>query len=175
MRGGVASHGVAKVNPPPLTFYTLNKHQVVNMSLNFLDITEISGQGKTKYNRGPSADVFITVNSKNKNKSKYFGLCFRISDHLVKEYRLIDGDRVRILFDPKARTGLIQRVKTGGRAVTIRGGEAGARVQLTFRPEMGIFPSASGAQADAVKVDEHGIMFVVPETDCDPLNIRKFD
>lgn len=141
----------------------------------FVNLSELSSLGRDNKQFRGEYDLLITVASKDrKNKKGDLAIVFHIGPKLSRQYRIIRGDRVNVLFDKESRTGLIKR--TTGKGQKIGGptdGKRGAlRVQLTFKPEMGIYPPEEGIFPETVTINDEGILFDVPESALDPKNLR---
>lgn len=84
----------------------------------FISISSLTNHTGVRKGRNPNGTngLLFSIDKAGKN-SERSSIRFRIGTDLVKEYRLIAGDRVDVLFDPVDKTGLIKRVASGGWAV----------------------------------------------------------
>lgn len=113
---------------------------------------------------GPSGeDLTMTTDTQatKSNGERSYSLRFGVSMALLKEARIMEGDRVDLLFDEEARLGLIKRVTAGGWAVGRRTSTSSKiTIQLTWAEGL---PSVSGPSAcESVSVTDEGILFVLP-------------
>ena len=89
---------------------------------------------------------------------------FTLGELLLKKARIINGDKVEVLFDPNDKTGLIRRTDKASVAwsISVRGtNKKSADVRITWFPGM---PSiAAAAQCESVTVGDEGILFAFPK------------
>ena len=94
-------------------------------------------------------------------------LIFVISADLMKEARLIFGDRIDVLFDKEARLGLIKRMSGndgGGWKLTPNGGNSKhGSVSISHRNAFPL-PPKCGVECENVSVNDEGVLFIFPES-----------
>jgi hypothetical protein len=94
-----------------------------------------------------------------------YAIRLRLGADVVKESRMIDGDRVDLLIDKDDQTGLLKRVSVGGWKICSTNNRKGAKVnslilKLGWAP--GLPYIAKTSLCDQVSVTNEGILFRFP-------------
>lgn len=129
----------------------------------FKDIQELSG---ASCRRGGGSRVgdddisFATDLASRKSGEPCYSMRIGIPTHVAKKARLIEGDRIRILFDETAGLGLIKRINGDGWKLTPTHKGGRLVVKVTLRPGMPTVAESCGCPCE---ITDEGIVFVLPQ------------
>jgi hypothetical protein len=138
----------------------------------FISSTElVIGSGRTgvvgRGTKSSNADVVFATDKNGRKsqstKNSFFSLRVSISQKIAKEARIINGDRVDVLFDREStpQRGLLIRVNSGGWKIMSFSKSKLCRVIVRMGLVKGMPTVSAPAECSAVVTDE-GILFDLP-------------
>jgi hypothetical protein len=115
-------------------------------------------------------DLIFATDRKSVAGGVTYGMRIGISQAFAKKARIIDGDRVEILFDKEEKAGLIRRVNDGGHQISSYG-KKNTRLYIkpTIKPGMPTVAETVGCPSEIL---DEGIMFLLPDCVSFDRNLR---